>query len=460
VDDKLRQSGMILSSSRILRRLTTVAEALGYDSRDALLMAVGLNQCDADTVMAALQERQRRDDTRPLLRPTIVSLAEADMPQKLAACCRPAPPDSIVGYVTKQGVVTIHRADCYRVRQLRPLIQADWRHIEIQPQFEVQLVGVDRPGLLRDVTAVVADSGLNISRIHAEQAVDGSARILMVMEDIPRWQRDHVLDQLRRVPDVRRAEYQSPTSADNTTGFPWLRRHLQNPYTVRPVSGTAFFGRRAELRELINNLRDVRPGEAVLLWGPRRIGKTSLLLEFQQRVMNSEDYILVFMDMQRLSGRSVTMFLRDILKSIAQAITESRVKPPSLANMKRDPLGYFRGFIEQVPALQNKHLVLIMDEFQLLSNLHEERISLADVNRYFRSLIQHRSGLSIIFSGGGILDALLRQPDTSFMLEVARYQKIDCLDDTAARQLIVEPAPHVTYDELFAMALRRVDFPG
>jgi hypothetical protein len=113
--------------------------------------------------------------------------------------------------------------------------------------------------------------------------------------------------------------------------------------------------------------------------------------------------------------------------------------------MKRDPLGYFSGLLERLPALQNKLLVLIFDEFQLLAELREDQVSLADINRYFRSMIQHQQGLSIVFSGGGVLNDLLRHPETSFMLEVARHQKLGCLDEFSARQLIVEPAARVTY---------------
>lgn len=445
LDEQLRLVGLTLSSPQTMRRLTAVADKLGHASRDALLLALGLGQIDPAKVAQAVQEADKTGDGRPPLRATLVSLADADMPQRLAACCRPAPPDAIVGYVTKANVVTIHRADCFRVRSLRPLIQADWSHIDMQPKAEIQMLAIDRPGLVRDVSAIIAETRLNMTSFYADRIADGSAHIQIGLGELPRWQLDRLIEQLRAVPDVRQVERQAPSMAAHMSRGSVLARHFENPYTLRPVTGASFYGRRRELRELINNLRDVRPGEAVLLWGPRRIGKTSLLLEFQQRVMASEDYVLVFIDMQRLSGRSVTMFIRDILRAIADALGD-RVNAPRLSRLKRDPLGYFRSFLENVPELQNKHLVLIIDEFQLLSHLQEEAVSLADLNRAFRSLIQHRGGLSIIFSGGGVLDTLLAQPDASFMLEVARFQKVDCLDEPAARQLITEPAQRVAYE--------------
>jgi hypothetical protein len=242
-------------------------------------------------------------------------------------------------------------------------------------------------------------------------------------------------------------EFKSLQLPENYNKQGVMAHHFSNPYTLRPVTGSNFFGRRKELLELVNNLRDVRPGEAVLLWGPRRIGKTSLLLEFKQNVVGGDDFLPVFVDLQRLSGRSTTMFLLEIARAIIKELGIPGLKPPHLNRMKRDPLGYFSGLLESLPPLQDKLLVLIFDEFQLLAELREEQVSLADINRYFRGMIQHRQGLSIVFSGGGVLDDLLRHPETSFMLEVARHQKLAVLEETAARQLIVEPVSKVSYAE-------------
>ncbi len=444
VDEALRPAGLTLSAPLVMNRLTAVARQLGFESRDALLLAAGLNQVDLGRLVRLMQETAESGDDPTPLHATIVSLTEADMSQRLAGCCRPAPPDAIVGYVTKGGVLTIHRANCYKVRHLGPLIQAEWPLIDSQPRAEIQLLALDRPGLVRDVSQVMTDADINMTSFHADRLADGSARIVLGLGEIPRWRLDRLVAQLEGISQVRQVERRAPTLSGQLLHDSVLARHFDNPYTLRPVSGAGFYGRRRELRELINNLRDVRPGEAVLLWGPRRIGKTSLLLEFQQRVMASQDYVLVFLDMQRLSGRSTTIFIRDILRAVAQAVGHPEVTP-RINRLRRDPLGYFRSFLDNNPYLRDKQIVLIIDEFQLLPHLTEEEVSLADINLAFRSLIQHRGGLSIIFSGGGVLDSLLSQPDASFMLEVARYQKVDCLDEPAARQLIVEPAQRMAY---------------
>jgi guanosine-3',5'-bis(diphosphate) 3'-pyrophosphohydrolase len=450
LEGEMRRLGVLLTSPGAARQLERVARSEGFENRQELLMAIGLGKRKATAIAAKMQLDMKPEGTTPSMQATIVSLARADMPHRLAACCNPLPPDSIVGYVTNRNAVTIHRVDCARAQRLLPLLAAEWNNLDDEPHWnEFQIMALDRPGLVHDISVVVTETGLGMNSFHADRMKDGSARVKFGLGGIPILQRDYLITRLRQVPAVRTVAVSVPSHPSQIIEDSVLARRLApNPYTLRPVSGEGFYGRNNELRDLVNNLRDVQPGEAVLLWGPRRIGKTSLLLQFQQHVMSSEDYVLAFVDMQRLSGRSTTMFLRDIVKAIVKALPESSTaQAPTLARMKRDPLGFFRGFLENVPALRNKHVVLILDEFQLLSELYDEQVTLADINRYFRSMIQHRQGLSVIFCGGGVLETLLRQPEAAFLLELVRHQEIGCLDEAAARQLIVQPAHRIQYDD-------------
>ena len=52
------------------------------------------------------------------------------LPQ-LAGCCKPAPPDPIVGFVTRGKGISIHRADCSNfanMQKMQPerVIETDW----------------------------------------------------------------------------------------------------------------------------------------------------------------------------------------------------------------------------------------------------------------------------------------------------------------------------------------------
>ena len=87
----------------------------------------------------------------------------------LARCCKPAPPDPIVGFVTRGKGVTIHRALCSNVARMRAaqperLITANWGapRDEVFP-VDIVVEAMDRQGLLRDISEVLSREKINVT---------------------------------------------------------------------------------------------------------------------------------------------------------------------------------------------------------------------------------------------------------------------------------------------------------
>ncbi|MFO1305871.1 MAG: bifunctional (p)ppGpp synthetase/guanosine-3',5'-bis(diphosphate) 3'-pyrophosphohydrolase [Burkholderiales bacterium] len=87
----------------------------------------------------------------------------------LARCCRPAPPDPIVGFVTRGKGVTIHRATCSNVVRMKSqqperLIEANWGEArdEVFP-VDIVVEAMDRQGLLRDISEVLSREKINVT---------------------------------------------------------------------------------------------------------------------------------------------------------------------------------------------------------------------------------------------------------------------------------------------------------
>ena len=87
----------------------------------------------------------------------------------LARCCKPAPPDAIVGFVTRGKGVSIHRQRCSNVARMRAreperLIDADWGapRDEVFP-VDIVLEAMDRQGLLRDITEIFSRERINVT---------------------------------------------------------------------------------------------------------------------------------------------------------------------------------------------------------------------------------------------------------------------------------------------------------
>lgn len=91
----------------------------------------------------------------------------------LAKCCKPVPPDPIVGFVTRLKGITIHRHDCSNVIRMMAqepgrIITADWGEAAQDDVFSVQIevMASDRQGLLRDISDVLAREKINVTAVN------------------------------------------------------------------------------------------------------------------------------------------------------------------------------------------------------------------------------------------------------------------------------------------------------
>ncbi len=89
----------------------------------------------------------------------------------LARCCRPIPPDPIIGFVTRGRGISVHRANCANARTLMArqperLIEVAWERTRPSAAaslpVEIVVLAGDRQGLLRDIGEVFAREKLNV----------------------------------------------------------------------------------------------------------------------------------------------------------------------------------------------------------------------------------------------------------------------------------------------------------
>ena len=92
----------------------------------------------------------------------------------LARCCKPAPPEPIVGFVTRGRGITVHRASCPNVGRIRSreperLIDAGWGASRDQ-LFPVDIVveASDRQGLLRDISELLSREKINVTAVNTQ----------------------------------------------------------------------------------------------------------------------------------------------------------------------------------------------------------------------------------------------------------------------------------------------------
>lgn len=205
------------------------------DNFDDVLAAVGADDIRPHAIGVKLSEFwrlregniQARDDEDTLLLPaigarqgTVKQSTEARLQvagvegllTRLANCCCPLPSDEIVGFVSRGKGVIVHRVDCSNIKRLREkererLISVTWGGMNQQRYLAPIIINArDRPGLLRDVSTVMLDAGVNLVSVntHVNSQRETLIHATLELDDLEQMQ--HILNRVSRVKDVTHAE--------------------------------------------------------------------------------------------------------------------------------------------------------------------------------------------------------------------------------------------------------------
>ena len=180
-------------------RLDDLAGKLGFAKGEDMFIAVAR----AELSLRQLQTAVRGSDGLPEERVAPESplrKARSDESEKgilivgidklltqLAGCCKPAPPDPIIGFVTRGKGVSIHRVDCSNFANMEAMhpervIETAWGG-QTEGIFAVDIVvdANDRQGLLRDVSEVLTREKINVIAV-STQSKQGEAHMRFTAE--------------------------------------------------------------------------------------------------------------------------------------------------------------------------------------------------------------------------------------------------------------------------------------
>ena len=111
-------------------------------------------------------------------------LGVGDLLTRTAPCCNPLPGESIIGYITRNRGVTVHRQDCANVRnedEKERLVPVTWGPSQQVYAVRVEITGLDRVGLLRDVSSLVSAEKVNMGAVASRESTDGTAVITLTL---------------------------------------------------------------------------------------------------------------------------------------------------------------------------------------------------------------------------------------------------------------------------------------
>ena len=122
----------------------------------------------------------------------------------MAKCCNPAPGDPIIGYITRGRGVTIHRQDCpniLRMQDRERLVRVSWGEPKKTYPVPVRIKAYERLGLVKDVSTLIADEGINMLSL-TSGTNKNLAWVDLVMEVRDLVQLSRILDRLENLPNV------------------------------------------------------------------------------------------------------------------------------------------------------------------------------------------------------------------------------------------------------------------
>ncbi|GKX53933.1 GTP diphosphokinase [Leminorella grimontii] len=131
----------------------------------------------------------------------------------IARCCQPIPGDDIVGFITQGRGISIHRADCDQLQELKNhaperLVEAVWGDCYSSGySLVVRVIANDRSGLLRDITTILANEKVNVLSVSSRSDVKKQmATIDMEIELYNLQALSRVLTRVSQLPDVIEAK--------------------------------------------------------------------------------------------------------------------------------------------------------------------------------------------------------------------------------------------------------------
>jgi hypothetical protein len=238
-----------------------------------------------------------------------------------------------------------------------------------------------------------------------------------------------------------------------------LLKAIPNPFVAGPsltAGSPLFVGREDILKEIADHLAAGRgtvaealPKPALVLYGQRRMGKSSILLQLPVRLPT--DYIPAYADLRGLAAQGTAGLLRGLARVAAEAVAGRGLTPPIVAPLEdfsSEPFALFNTFLDEVEAvIGTRRVALLLDEFEWLQEKVDEVMVSRDIFGYLASVIKLRPQIFLVFAGLHSLEQMRREYWTAFLYGNSVGIPVSYLAETEGERLLamlpVETSPEV-----------------
>ncbi|PKO18305.1 MAG: (p)ppGpp synthetase [Chloroflexi bacterium HGW-Chloroflexi-10] len=194
-----------------------IVHSYEFKNHDDLYEAIGCGDLSLGKIINSLiADDQEAEDPLLITKPpsdknlssdSVTVLGLKGLLTALARCCKPAPGDDIVGYITRGRGATIHRADCPNVLRLEDrerIVKVSWGELQKTYPVAIQVKAYDRQGLMGDISTVLSNEGGNLIDIQLK-VMHNLASIKLTVEVSDISQLSRLLSRIENLPNVMEA---------------------------------------------------------------------------------------------------------------------------------------------------------------------------------------------------------------------------------------------------------------
>jgi guanosine-3',5'-bis(diphosphate) 3'-pyrophosphohydrolase len=189
LNQSLRDAGSSLRKIN-RERMDTVLNEMGLNTTTELFEQLGLGERLAPLVTKVLLQGVSAEVDADAPHTPIVIAGTESLVVSYARCCRPIPGDPVMGYLSAGRGVIVHRNICGNLsafsKQPDKWVGVNWE-ASIDREFSVEVVveTTNRPGVLAEIAARIADNGSNIEQVSVEERLEDIAdlRFLILVRD-------------------------------------------------------------------------------------------------------------------------------------------------------------------------------------------------------------------------------------------------------------------------------------
>lgn len=227
-------------------------------------------------------------------------------------------------------------------------------------------------------------------------------------------------------------------------------QEIDNPYifSVPLTDQQDMFVGRVDIAARIEQLLLDRRRPPLLLYGQRRMGKTSLLRNLGRLLPST--VVLLFVDGEGIAGASN---FGDFLFGVMQAMVRSaehhrglRLPRASEAMCQARPFGYFNDWLDEIEDAMTAQgysaALLALDEFESLDTISDQgRFDARDVLRTLRHLVQHRPRFKVLLAGSHTLEDFRHWATYLINMQIIKISYLHASDTIALIERPIEDFP-------------------